>query len=258
MAIAAPPQEFQSIFRLREEELDEARTIQRVMQPSQPFRMAKVTISHEFQPAAAVGGDYLDYFSMSDGTIGLYVGDVSGKGLPAALFAALAVGTLRGIEKTGKHPSRVLHLLNERLLLRGIPGRHTAIQYATFDPATAEMNIVSAGMPGPFLLRGSELEVLELAGIPPGLFPDITYDVLKVQLKPGDSILFFTDGLTDARNIHEEDFDLEGMKKVCRQHAGESRVELLGHIFRAIEEFSADCHQFDDMTAAVFHYDHSE
>jgi sigma-B regulation protein RsbU (phosphoserine phosphatase) len=97
-----------------------------------------------------VRGDYLDYFALSDGKIGLYVGDVSGKGLPAALYAALAVGTLRGIHKTGMLPSRLLSLLNQRLLLRGIPGRHSAIQYAVFDPATSTIQIASAGMAGHF------------------------------------------------------------------------------------------------------------
>ena len=161
------------------------------------------------------------------------MGDVSGQGLPAALYAALAVGTLRGIHKTGQHPSRVLYLLNQRLLLRGIPGRHTAIQYAMFNPDRSEMCIASAGMPGPLLLRGGESQVLQVAGIPPGLFPDVTYDVLKVQLVPGDSVLFFTDGLTDARNINDQDFEVDSLKHVCSKHAGESRVELLGHIFNA-------------------------
>ena len=184
----------------------------------------------------------------------MYIGDVSGKGLPAALYAALAVGTLRGIHKTGCHPSRVLYLLNQRLLLRGIPGRHTAIQYALFDPDTSEMTIASAGMPGPLLLRDGQSQVLQVAGIPPGLFPDVTYDVLRVQLVPGDSVLFFTDGLTDARNGYEQDFDVEGVRDVCHKHVGESRLELLGHIFGAIEKFSANCQQWDDMTAAVFHY----
>jgi sigma-B regulation protein RsbU (phosphoserine phosphatase) len=78
--------------------------------------------------------------------------------------------------------------------------------------------------------------------------------VLKVQLVPGDSVLFFTDGLTDARNIHDRDFEVEGLKDGCSRHSGESRVELLGHIFAAIEEFSTNCQQWDDMTAAVFHY----
>jgi hypothetical protein len=119
-----------SIEKLREQELEEARVIQNVMMPAHPLCHAGVTISHEFQPVMEVGGDYLDYFKLSDETIGLYVGDVSGKGLPAALYAALAVGTLRGFHKTGMEPERVLSLLNQRLLLRGIPGRHSAIQYA--------------------------------------------------------------------------------------------------------------------------------
>jgi sigma-B regulation protein RsbU (phosphoserine phosphatase) len=254
MSIIALPYELDSIQKLREQDLEEARTIQGVMLPAQPLRARTVTISHEFQPAAAVGGDYLDYFSLTDGTFGMYIGNMSGKELPAALYAALAVGTLRGIHKTGQHPSRVLYLLNQRLLLRGIPGRHTAIQYALFNPETEEMCIASAGMPGPLLLRGEGSHVLQVAGIPPGLFPDVTYDVLKVQLVPGDSVLFFTDGLTDARNIHDCDFEVEGLRDVCSRHSGESRVELLGHIFAAIEEFSTNCQQWDDMTAAVFHY----
>src|SRR5579863_3118573 len=108
------PPELRSIEKLREQDLEEARTIQNVMLPAHPLRTEEDTISHEFQPAAEVGGDYLDYFTLSDGSIGLYIGDVSGKGLPAALYAALAVGTLRGVHKTGQHPGRVLATLNER------------------------------------------------------------------------------------------------------------------------------------------------
>src|SRR4029077_8941010 len=93
--MTVPPLEF-NIEKLREEELEEARAIQSVMLPGQALRAGSVRISHEFQPIAAVGGDFLDYFQLSDGTIGLYLGDVSGKGLPAAMYAALAVGTLRG------------------------------------------------------------------------------------------------------------------------------------------------------------------
>ena len=254
MSLAALPLDTRTIEKLREQELEEARTIQGVMLPSQPLHAGRVTISHEFQPAAEVGGDYLDYFELSDGEIGLYIGDVSGKGLPAALYAALAVGTLRGIHKTGQVPGRVLSLLNERLLLRGIPGRHSAIQYALFDPQTASMRIVSAGMPGPMLLRGRGSEVLQIAGIPPGLFPGASYDELRIRLEPGDSVLFFTDGLTDARNARDEDFDSEGIRRVCERSAGKSRIELLGDVFRAIGEFTRECRQWDDMTAALFHY----
>ena len=254
MSVLAHPADLRSIEKLREEELEEARAIQSVMLPGEPLRTDCVTISHEFQPVAEVGGDYLDYFLLPDGTIGLYLGDVSGKGLPAALYAALAVGTLRGVHKTGQAPARVLSVLNERLLLRGIPGRHSAIQYAIVDSLRAQMRIVSAGMPGPLLIRDGECRALQLAGIPPGLFGGITYDEYTLNLVPGDSVLFCTDGLTDARNIHGQEFELEGLKDVCRRHAGDSPIDLLNHVFSTIQEFSKDCRQWDDMTAAVLHF----
>lgn len=248
------PSELRSIEKLREQELEEARVIQNVMMPAHPLRLAGVTISHEFRPVTEVGGDYLDYFKLSDDTIGLYVGDVSGKGLPAALYAALAVGTLRGIHKTGMEPEHVLSLLNQRLLLRGIPGRHSAIQYALFHPATARLRIVSAGMPGPLLLRGEDSRILQIAGLPPGLFSAVTYDELSLQLEPGDSLLFYTDGLSDARNIHDHEFGVEGIQDVFRRHAGESHIHLLQHLFSVIQDFTTNCKQWDDMTAAYFHF----
>jgi sigma-B regulation protein RsbU (phosphoserine phosphatase) len=104
-----------------------------VILPAESLRADAVMISHEFQPVAAVGGDFLDYFELTDGSVGLYQGDVSGKGLPAALYAALAVGTLRGVHKTGTSPHDVLATLNRRLI-RGMPQRYTAIQYAVFNP----------------------------------------------------------------------------------------------------------------------------
>ena len=94
MNTTAPPFELHAIEKLREEELEEARAIQSVMLPTESLRAGKVMISHEFQPLATVGGDFLDYFEMTDGSFGLYVGDVCGKGLPAAMYAALAVGTI--------------------------------------------------------------------------------------------------------------------------------------------------------------------
>jgi len=202
-----------SVEKLREEELEEARSIQSVMLPGEPLRAGAVRISHEFQPVAAVGGDFLDYFELADGSIGLYLGDVSGKGLPAAMYAALAVGTFRGVYKTGQSPGSVLSILNRRLMVKGVPRRYSATQYAIFDPRTAEMHISSAGMPGPFHLSAGGCRVLEIPGLPPGLFANADYDTSTLTLQPGDSILFCTDGITDAFNTENEPFGISRLWK---------------------------------------------
>src|SRR5882724_7428736 len=103
-------------------------------------------------------------------------------------------------------------------------------------------------------LSGQECRLLQIAGLPPGLFSTASYDELSLQLEPGDSLLFFTDGLSDARNFHEHEFGVEGIQEVCRRHAGESPLDLLGHLFSAIQDFTTNCKQWDDMTAAYFHF----
>lgn len=83
----------------------------------------------------------------------------------------------------------------------------------------------------------------------------MSYDLLTVKLEPQDSILFFTDGLSDARNLQDKEFEIAGLRELCQIHAGECRIELLGHIFNALQDFTTNCRQWDDMTAAVFHYE---
>lgn len=104
-------------------------------------------------------------------------------------------------------------------------------------------------MPGPMLLRAGECRVLKVAGISPGLFPEINDDHLT--LEPGDSLLVYTDDLTDARDTQQAEFEAARLQQVCRSQAEKS--PLLVHIFSTIEEFMGDCPQFDDMTAAILH-----
>jgi sigma-B regulation protein RsbU (phosphoserine phosphatase) len=252
MNTIAPPLEQQALERLREEELEEARSIQSVMLPSESLRTESVTISHEFQPVTAVGGDFLDYFELTDGSIGLYLGDVAGKGLPAAMYAALAVGTLRGVHKTGQSPSSVLSTLNKRLTIRGTPRRYAAIQYAVYHPAIRRLEVASAGMFGPFVISSGRCRALELCGIPPGLFGDATYETHTMSLQPGDAILFCSDGMTDAMNPNDEIFGIERLKAICEENCDLEPTELLGRLFRESELFSNGREQHDDMAAALF------
>jgi sigma-B regulation protein RsbU (phosphoserine phosphatase) len=232
-------------------DLEEARAIQGAMLPEGALRTERVSISHEFQPVADVGGDFLDYFELADGTFGLYLGDVSGKGLPATLYAALAVGTLRGVHKTGQPPFQVLSTLNRRLMIRGVPRRYSALQYAVFDPANGEMKIASAGMPGPFHISGRGCQALELSGIPPGLFSTTSYDMNSVRLEPGDSMLFCTDGVTDAMDSDGETFGIERLMTICASRMKPG--EILRTLFSAVDNFSRGTKQHDDMAAALFH-----
>jgi sigma-B regulation protein RsbU (phosphoserine phosphatase) len=160
----------------RELDLEEARSIQELMLPAEMLQYGNITVAHEFLPATEVGGDFLDYFSLTDACVGLYLGDVCGKGLPAALYAALAVGTLRGVHKTGQSPACVLNMLNRRLTIRGIPRRYTTMQYAVCDPPSGLMRIASAGMSGPLHVSGSKCRALDLSGLPPGMFPHASYE----------------------------------------------------------------------------------
>jgi len=254
MHTTVPLAELHAIEKLREEELEEARAIQGVMLPEESLRAGALTISHEFQPVAAVGGDFLDYFQLSDGSIGLYLGDVSGKGLPAALYAALAVGTLRGVHKTGTIPGDVLTTFNRRLMIRGIPRRHAAVQYALFNPQTHDLQIASAGMPGPFHISANGCQVLELSGIPPGLFAGTSYETVGMHLRQGDCVLFCTDGVTDAFDREGEQFGVERVQELCDAERLVPPKELLGKVFAEVASFACGREQHDDMAAAVFHF----
>jgi sigma-B regulation protein RsbU (phosphoserine phosphatase) len=245
--------ETRAIAKIRLEELEEARAIQRVMLPAEVLKAGPVTIAHEFQPVAAVGGDFLDYFLLGDGCLGLYIGDVSGKGLPAAMYATLTVGILRGIHKTGAAPAEVLSQLNNRLLSRGALHRHAATQYAVFNPHTLQMCIASAGMPGPIHFSGGRCRVLELSGIPPGLFPNVEYDSLCVTLQPGDFVLFCSDGILEAQNARYEDFGTDRLIALCNSRPGLAPSEFLASTFAAVHDFSETIQQHDDMAATVFH-----
>jgi sigma-B regulation protein RsbU (phosphoserine phosphatase) len=252
MSVLTTLDDIHAVERLRIGDLEEARAIQEMMMPTETLRRGLVTVSHEFHPAAEVGGDFLDYFELSDGNIGIFVGDVCGKGLPAAMYAALTVGTIRGVHKTGQMPREVVSLLNQRLLFRGSLRRHCALQYAVYDPRSRQMHITSAGMPGPLHLTSKGCRDLKLEDIPPGLFPTTTYEMSTLSLEPGDSVLFYTDGITEAFNTENEQFGTERLRVLCAAHRTLSASEMLKHVVSSVVTFAHGREQHDDIAAALF------
>lgn len=229
----------------REQELAEARAIQMAMLPQGPLRTADVTVCYEFQPFHEVGGDFLDFFTLTDGVIGIYLGDVTGKGLPAALYAALAVGALRGVHKTGTPPPMVLSTVNRRVMLRGVSPRYAAVQYGCFDPR--------AGMAGPLILSARGCRELELRGIPPGMFPETEYESETVQLERGD-VIFLSDGFSESQNSTGDFFGMERVQEVCESLREKTPEEILRRMTKAVVSYSCDRPQQDDRTAAILHY----
>ena len=149
--------------------------------------------------------------------IGLYLGDVVGKGLPATLYSALVMGTLRGAHKTGTGSSHVLELLNKRLLQRPLPGRFCSTLYAVFDPSSRTLAFSNAGLPLPLLVSQTGCQRLGEGGLPSGLLLDATYDQHIIQLSPGDGVLFATDGLHEAQNTVGIDFSDAQMEAAWAQ-----------------------------------------
>jgi sigma-B regulation protein RsbU (phosphoserine phosphatase) len=240
--------------KLREHEIEEARTLQRAMVPVAPLQASPVEIANQFRPATQIGGDFLDYFVLTDHTLGLYLGDVVGKGLPAALYAALVVGTLHGIHKTGESPAHVLRLLNKRLRMRGMPGRYCAVQYAVFDPETRLLRYANAGLPGPLHLSARGCRELREGGLPAGMFDDPRYEPQCVLLEPGDAVLFLSDGLTEAVNADREEFGADRLVKTCEENRNASAPAMLDRIFAAVDAFAAGQPQYDDMAAAALKF----
>lgn len=181
-----------------EHQLQIARIVQEGLLPPPLTSLPDLEVAARFLPSRAVGGDFYDYFPIGPSSLGLYIGDVQGKGLEAAMYALLVSGLMRGLNKTGNDPRAVIDVLNRRLCFRNVPGKFCCLGYAVIDRAARRLFFASAGLPFPLLLRGSASEPVRLTGSPVGLFDPCEFDQVTTELQPGDRILFYTDGLGDV------------------------------------------------------------
>jgi phosphoserine phosphatase RsbU/P len=237
--------------RICDEHAQEAQIIQSSLLPTGVLRHESFEIAFRFIPFADVGGDFADFFSLPDGFIGIYLGDVVGKGLPAAMYSALVMGTLRGIHKCGTDTARVLALLNERLVQRPIKGRFCSTLYALCNPATGELVFSNAGMPLPLLISGAGCRQLGEGGLPSGMFQGATYDRHVAQLLPGDCVLFASDGLHELRNAEGVEFCTTRMEEVWTECRLKSATESVDYVFEHQLAFSNGHPPHDDITAVV-------
>ena len=231
-----------------EHELGVARRIQHALLPKDLPELEGWEIARHYQPAREVGGDFYDFLRLEDGRVGLVIGDVSGKGIAAALVMANTQSVLRAVaQREGITPGRVLEEANEVLYAYIPPTMFITCLYAILDPEGGGLVYANAGHDLPYLHRNSEAEELRARGMPLGLMPGMDYEEKEVTLEAGDSALFYSDGLVEAHDPKGEMFGFPRLQTLVAEYGEEPSLEetLLEELYSFVGE---GWEQEDDIT----------
>jgi phosphoserine phosphatase RsbU/P len=234
-----------------ERDLAMAREVQQHLLPQCCPELQCADVAARFVPAQAIGGDIYDFIPYSGGRTAMTVGDVSGKGAPAALFGALVSGIMRSTAGMEPSPSEMLAAINTSLNERRIEARYVSIVYAIWDDERHVMLIANSGQPRPIYCHHGKTQIVEAAGLPLGLLEDTDYDEVTINAHPGDVFVLFSDGIIDAQNAQEDLFGRPRLEDVVRKHHEHSAEQIVDAIFSAVDSFSAGVAAFDDETVLV-------
>ena len=236
-----------------EQELSIAREIQQGLVPQGLKDYPNLSITGLYRPCDEVGGDYFDVFQLPDGRIALLIADVAGKGLGAALVTTMLQGAFSGMT-LGVDLVKVFNHLNQFLCHRAAAGRCATIFFGLLDPG-GDLEFVRAGHPTPLLMRqGKVSELYSDGSLPIGLFEDESYTSDRIHLEPDDTLLLYTDGVTEAEDKDRNLYQDGRLKEVFGQHQNSSLADLQSGIFSAIEDFTGGAKQSDDVTLLVVRY----
>jgi sigma-B regulation protein RsbU (phosphoserine phosphatase) len=234
-----------------ERDLALARELQMRLLPQALPKVGHLELAAKFTPARAIGGDLYDFIPYSLSRLGIVIGDVSGKGAPAAIYAALVSGILRSHAPIEPGPAEMLSAVNLSLAERRIEAQFVSLIYAVWDDEHRTLVVANSGLPRPVLVQDGNNRVIEATGLPLGLFDDAAYDEFQFKMKPGDMFVFFSDGILDARNRKGELFGRERVEKVIAECAGRSADCVVDSLFKAAAEHSAGVETFDDQTVVA-------
>ena len=234
-----------------ERDLSLARELQMRLLPQTLPKLAHLELAAKFSPARAIGGDLYDFIPYSLSRLGIVIGDVSGKGAPAAIYAALVSGILRSHAPIEPGPAEMLSAVNLSLAERRIEAQFVSLIYAVWDDEQRTLLVANSGLPRPVYLHDGKIEVIEATGLPLGLFDDADYDEFQFKMKPGDLFVFFSDGILDARNRQGELFGRGRVEKIIAECAGQSADCIVDSLFKAAAEYSAGVATFDDQTVVA-------
>lgn len=234
-----------------ERDLEMARELQfRLLPPSLP-KVTNLELAAKFIPARAIGGDLYDFVSYSLARTAIVVGDVSGKGAPAAIYAALVSGILRSHAPIEPAPAEMLSAVNYSLGERRIDGQFVSLIYSVWDDQSRTLRVANSGLPRPIYCHEGKIEIIEATGLPLGLFDDADYDELKFVAKPGDMFVFFSDGILDARNKAGDLFGRDRLHEIVTANCNAAAEAVVNSIFDAVAAHAAGEDAFDDQTVLV-------
>jgi sigma-B regulation protein RsbU (phosphoserine phosphatase) len=232
-------------------ELNMARKVQVSLLPGKLPRIRGYDLAAFWKPAYETSGDYYNIFKLPGGRWGFIVADVSDKGAPAALYMALTHGLISERVKTEASPAVLLGQVNRALFELDIRTNFVTSFYAILDPANSSLKYALAGHPPPLLRKASgRVKVLAGKGIALGIIPDAQYKEMELSLAPGDSLVTYTDGMTDANNALSETFELVQLKKAISS-APAHPPALLKHLKTTLGDWIKEAPNYDDVTLLV-------
>jgi phosphoserine phosphatase RsbU/P len=236
-----------------EQEIGIARDIQQALLPKNFRDYPHLSVSGINFPCLAVGGDYFDVFPLGDSRTAFLLADVSGKGLGAALCTNLLQGALSGMT-LGTDPARVFNHVNRFLCDHSEIGRYATMFFGILDDQ-GHLEYINAGHPSPFLIRrGVAEDVFTEGSYPVGLVPEAEYTVVCLQLEPGDTLVLFSDGVTEAMDPAEQLFGVPRLREVLTGHMQTPLDELQRIVLESVENFSRGASQADDLTLLLVRY----
>jgi sigma-B regulation protein RsbU (phosphoserine phosphatase) len=236
--------------RKQQRELDEARLIQRALLPTSLPQIDGLRLAVTWQPMEGVGGDCFDA-TASGASVGLTIADVAGKGMPAALLMSNLQAAVRAFALEGERPAAVAASVNRLLCRHMVSGRFVTFCFAWIDPGARRVTYVNAGHNPPLLIRrDGTMDRLGEGGVVLGVFPDAAYTQADTALQAGDRLIFYTDGITEARNAAGEELAEEGLARIALDGRTLSADDLNSHIAREVNAFAGGALD-DDATIIV-------
>jgi serine phosphatase RsbU (regulator of sigma subunit) len=233
-------------------DLEIARQIQQAMLPRGAFHAAELEAFGMTRPANTVGGDFYDILPLRDGRVLLALGDVAGKGSPAALLMALLLAMMRTLVDEGLQGAELAKRLNAQIVKHAPGSRFITLFLATLNPATGEMRYVNAGQNPPLLRRAAgSYERLREGGMALGMFSEAAYKEGCTTMNPGDVIVMYSDGITEAEDGHGEPFDEAGVERTTDLGNWGSARELGWALFAAVQVHTQERRLLDDLTVLI-------